>query len=119
MAIQLSSLKKKLLVMRTLRWDVTPEVLFKPRFTGPEKNHEILKETQGYMFYIDSLSAVPKLMLMRTIEMMSSTFGEIEGVPEKMLLKAVKVPEGKPMGGMYPIDSELEQWLKGQLGIKG
>lgn len=118
MSLRLSTLRKNILVMKALRWDVTPETLFKPRFTGIDKDRELAKETHGYMFYIDYVGGVAKLMLMKTVELTSSTVGEVKDVPQDMLLRAVKAEGVKPMAGMYPIGKELEEWLKSQVGIK-
>lgn len=124
--MHISDIKKNILIKRALRWDVTPEVLFRPRYTMG-KERDLHKETEGYMFYIDYSEGVatsgvkgpvaPKLMLMRTVQLMSSTTGEVEGVPQEMLLRAVKAEGAKPVGGMYAISKELEEYLKTELGL--
>lgn len=119
MVLSLAQLRHNRLIMKQLRWDVTPEFLFKPRFAGigAEKDMKLAKETEGYMFYIDYVNGAAKLMLMRTIEMMSTTVGEIADVPGEMLQRAVKAEGVKPIAGMYPITRELEDWLKAGLGL--
>lgn len=119
MDMKLSALRGNRLILRQLRWDVTPEFLFKPRFVGvgKERNDRLARETQGYMFYIDYINGEARLMLMRTIEMMSQTVGRVTEVPEDILLRAVKAEGVKPVAGMYPISAELEAWLKKELGI--
>lgn len=118
--LSLSNLRHNMVILRQLRWEVTPEFLFKPRFVGmgEEKDIKLAKETNGYMFYIDYLNGEAKLMLMRTIDMMSTTVGEIEDIPQDMLQRAVKAEGVKPVAGMYPISRELEDWLKAELGLK-
>jgi hypothetical protein len=119
MDMKLSSLRANGLILRQLRWDVTPEFLFKPRFAGvgKERDRDMARETQGYMFYIDYINGEARLMLMRTIEMMSQTVGQVTEVPEDMLLRSVKAEGVKPVAGMYPISAELEAWLKKELGV--
>lgn len=120
MVLNLQSLRHNRVILRQLRWDVTPEFLFKPRFvgTGEKKDIKLAKETNGYMFYIDYMGREAKLMLMRTIDMMSTTVGEVEGVPQDILQRAVKAEGVKPIAGMYPINREIEDWLKAGLGLK-
>jgi hypothetical protein len=117
--VRLSSLKNNKLILRQLRWDVTPEVLFKPRFVGigSEKDVRLQRETDGYMFYVDSLGKKTALMLMRTISMMSQTVAEVEGAPEEMLDRAVRAEGVKSYAGMYPLSTELEEWIKAELGL--
>ena len=112
--LDMQGIKKNILIKRNLRWDVTPEVLFKPRFTmGRER--EAFGETEGYMFYIEKTNSTPKLMLIRTIKLMSTTVDEVGGVPEDLLKKSLE--SGKPVAGMYPISKDLEEWLKEELGL--
>lgn len=114
--MDISDVRKNLIVKRNIRWDVTPEVLFKPRFTmGMER--DIFKETEGFMFYIELVKGSPRLMLMRTIQLMSSTVGEIEGIPVGILSRAVEADAAKTVAGMYPIGGELEGWLRVELGL--
>jgi|Deesub1362A_J573_1020465.scaffolds.fasta_scaffold00013_53 hypothetical protein len=117
MRLKLSRLKKNKVFMKHLRWDVTPQDLFKPRFVHSEKDRDLIKETQGFMFYIDYVDDTASLMVMKTYNLTSKTIGEIVDVPQELLLNAVKKEGVKPIADMYPIDEELEKWLKSQLDI--
>lgn len=112
---KLPRLKKNRVFIENLRFDVTPEVIFKPRFA--HGNPDVAKETQGFSFYIEYLEgqARPALMLMKTYELRSKTIVEILNVPEELLWGAVRAPKGKEIAGMYPIDDALEGWIKKEL----
>lgn len=117
MSVKLSNLKRNPFILRNVRWDVTPKDLFKPRFTGMGNQRELHKETEGYMFYIDLAAGPPKLMLMRTLQLMSSTEAEIDDAPQEMLIGAVGAGGAKSVAGMYPISAEVEAWIKKELGL--
>lgn len=117
MPLKLSRLKTHRVFIENLRWDVTLELLFKPRFVRDSKDADLTKETQGFMFYIDYMDDHIALMLMKTYHMRSKTLDEIEDVPKELLLNAVEKPGVKPVVGMYPIDEHLEAWLKAELGL--
>lgn len=116
--ITIPILRKNRLFMKLLRWDVTPAVLFKPRFVdGPEDTH-LAAETEGYMFYIDYFGkGNPLLMIMRTTSLVSSSFAQVLDCPAELLLEAVKQEGVKSYSGMYPIDEKLEELLKEKLGF--
>ncbi len=102
----------------SVRFDVTPDLLFKSRFITPETKAQAYRETHGFMFYIDYMEDIaPTLMLMKTKELRSSTVGRVEGVPEELLLASVKSEGVKDYCGMYPLDEALIAWLKQQLGL--
>src|SRR3990172_2224286 len=118
MRLKIERLRKNRVFMDNLRWDVTPEILFRPRFVRAENDCGLIKETQGFMFYIDYMKDVePNLMVMKTFEFRSKTVGEIEGAPRDLLLAAVKKEGVKDVTGMYPIDKAVEAWLKKELGL--
>lgn len=117
MQLTLRALRQYKVFMRNLRWDVTPEVLFKPRFTGHSPAADLSAETNGFMFYVDTFAGPPKLMVMRSQDLMSNLFCEVTDVPGEMLNAALKAEGVKPITCMYPIDAELERWLKAELGL--
>lgn len=117
MMLKLSRLKKNRVFMDNLRWDVTLEFLFKPRFVHSEKDSALVKETQGFMFYIDYMEDISNLMVLKTYHLRSKTIGQVDEVPNDLILNAAKKQGVKSVGGMYPIDAALEKWLKGHLGI--
>lgn len=114
-----SLLSKNRLFMKLLRWDVTPEVLFRPRFVGRPENTHLAGETEGYMFYIDWYKGKgdPTLMIMKTSGLSSSTFAEVTDCPRELLENAVRREGVKAYSDMYPIDEAVEAWLKEKLGV--
>ena len=118
MVLRLSRLKKNKVFMQHVRFDVTPEVIFKPRFVRDKANAEAIGETQGFSFYIESLSASPSLMVMKTYNMTSKTVGEIPDAHKVLLRKDVKKPDVKEIAGMYPINDEITGWIKQELELQ-
>ena len=116
--VVLSDLRQLEDFLSNLRFDVTPEVIFKPRFLTPETTQQAYDETHGYMFYIDRLKEdKPVLMLMRTKELRSSTVGQVDEAPQELLDAAVSREGIKDYCGMYPLDEAVIKWLKEKLGI--
>ncbi len=114
----LSDLRQQKHFLDDLRFDVTPEVIFKSRFLTPENKEEAYGETHGFMFYVDCLEGEkPSLMLMKTKELRSSTVGFVEGVPGDLLEAAVSREGVKNYSGMYPLDEALINWLNEKLGV--
>jgi hypothetical protein len=103
--------------MKHLRFDVTPEVIFKPRFVRDKNDRDVIEEIQGFMFYIDHMDETTSLMLMKTYNLTSKTVGDIEEVPRELLINAVNREGVRDIIGMYPIDDKLENWLKGKLDL--
>ena len=118
MALKLEKLRKHRIFIDNITWDVTPELIFKPRFFLKDEDRELIDRTQGFLFYIDYMDDICELMVLKTYQLRSKTIGEVENVPEQMLLDAVNREGVKDIGGMYPIDEKLESWLKEKLGIK-
>jgi hypothetical protein len=119
MRLRIERLKDNRVFMQNLRWDVTPEAIFKPRFIQDKSQSDLVRETQGFMFYIDYLGDdPPHLMVMKTYNLTSKTVGEdVEDVPAELLMGAVQKEGVRDISGMYPIDERLESWLKERLGI--
>ncbi len=116
--LDLSVLSKLEDFLSNLRFDVTPEVIFKPRFLTPENTQQAYDETHGYMFYVDSMQGEePVLTLMRTKELRSSTVGNVHDVPKELLEGAVSREGVKDYCGMYPLDDAVTRWIKEELGI--
>jgi len=102
----------------SVRFDVTPDIIFKSRFITHETKEQAYRETHGFMFYIDYMEDVaPTLMLMKTKELRSSTVGRVEGVPVGLLEAAVNREGVKDYSGMYPLDDAVIGWIKKELGI--
>ena len=103
--------------MKNLRLDVTPAIIFKPRFASQGDIKEQIAETQGFCFYVEAMNKEPELILMKNYNLTSKTIGDIPDVPKDMLQSAVADPKAKPIGGMYTITAELEAWIKKELGV--
>jgi hypothetical protein len=119
MLYPLDRLKKFRIFIENLRFDVTPDLIFKPRFVTQENREELINETQGFSFYIDYLggSHKPALMIMKTYNLTSKTIGQVEDVPEDLLRGAVTREGVRDYSGMFPIDEDVERWLKKELGL--
>ena len=100
--------------LEKIRWDVTPKILFKPRFPLAETEPY---DIEGFMFYVDVINKEPALVIMRNRGPVSKTAGYVEGVPEDLLLEAMNCAQGECIAGMYPITKKLEDWLKKELGL--
>jgi hypothetical protein len=116
MRLKLSRLKKNNVFMKHVRLDVTPEIIFKPRFIRSQDEAHRIQETQGFSFYIEALDCDPCLMIMKNYNMTSKTIGEVVDVPEE-LIKNAALKEGGDFCGMYPIDKSLIDWIKKELDL--
>jgi hypothetical protein len=115
--VTIAQLATNRLVMKLLRFDVTPEVLFKPRFVDRPEDAKLHDETEGYMFYVDWFKGhgEPKLMLMKTMGLTSNSFAEITDCPVELLKAATEREGARSYSGMYAIDEVLERWIKEKL----
>lgn len=117
MQLKLSRLKKIAIFMQHLRLDVTPEMIFKPRFIHTKDDVYKALEIRGFSFYIESLAREPRLIIMKSHSLTSKTMGEVDDVPEELLKNAVSHNGIKDIGGMYPIDDGLAEWIRKELGL--
>jgi hypothetical protein len=117
MKLRLERLRKNRIFMDNIKWDLTPQVLFKPRFIKDKSERGVLDEIRGFMFYIDYMDDIANLMLMKTYNLTSKTVGQFYDVPQDMIMKSVKAKGVRDIAGMYPIGGELTDWLKKELGI--
>ncbi len=117
--IEIKRLKGNGVFARNVRFDVTPKIIMKPRFVAPGGNVEACKETQGFSFYIEYMQGLPApiLMLLKTFNFTTKTIAEITDAPQAMLEKAVKEGAGQDVMGMYPINGEVESWIKKELEL--
>ncbi|MDA8325115.1 MAG: hypothetical protein M0033_02740 [Nitrospiraceae bacterium] len=115
--IGIRKLGKNRVFKENLRFDVTPEILFKPRFVHSEKDKGLIDETQGFSFYVEYMGGLPKplLMVMKTYCMRSKTIAQITDAPEDLLWEAVRGKDIKDISGMYPLNGPLAEWIKAQL----
>lgn len=124
--INIRKLCKNRIFKENIRFDVTPQALFKPRFVSPGSGHpetgeDVMKETQGFSFYVDYMQGMPKpaLMVMKTYSLRSKSIAEITDAPEELLWGVVRDKDIKDISGMYPINGPLEDWIKSQLDSEG
>ena len=115
--ISISRVWKNRTFRGNLRFDVTPELLFKPRFVNSGENEELIKETQGFSFYVEYMEGMPApaLMLMKTFCFRSKSLAQVTGVPEELLWGAIRESGVKDIMGMYPLNRPLEEWIKNQV----
>lgn len=121
MPFSLPKLRTNKVFMCNLKLDVTPELLFRPRFASEGDLEERIGETQGFCFYVEYLRGhgveKPALMLMKTYKLTSKTIGEVTGVPEDLLWGAVREEGVRDKMGMYPLNPPLRDWIRKELGL--
>ena len=114
----LADIKTSPEVLAKIKWDVTPQIIMEPRFQSNPEHAQKLKETAGYMFYIESQCEPPALMLMKVGGTnITSTVGKIDEISPELVRKAMENPEHPPSYGMYAITEEIKAWLKKELGV--
>lgn len=114
----LGEIKKRPDIIPKIKLDVTPQMVMEPRFHLMSEDIQKLRDIAGYMFYIESQSKPPALMLMKVGKSdITTTVGMIEEVPPEFLQRAMENPVDKPAHGMYAITDEIREWLKKELGL--
>ncbi len=114
----LNDIKKRPDILSEIKFNVTPQVMMEPRFQAHPEDLEKLKEITGYMFYIESETEPPGLMLLRIGRSdITTTIGKIDEIPGEMLRTAIDKPALPPTHGMYAITDEIRNWLKKELGL--
>lgn len=114
----LNEIRKRSDILEGIKFNVTPRLVMEPRFHGKTEDLQKLKEVSGYMFYIESQSTPPALMLLKTGKTdITNTIGKIDEIPQTMLDRAIENPVEEPSYGMYAITDEIIDWLKKELGI--
>lgn len=115
---ELSDIKKRYDILSNIRFDITPRIIMEPRFLGDPETVKKLKEMTGYLFYIETDSETPQLMLMKFDKSnIATTIGHIKEIPQELLEKAINEPVEPPTCGMYAINDEIKDWLKKELNI--
>ncbi len=114
----LNDLKKRPDILSEIKFDVTPRIMMEPRFQSRIEDLVKLREIAGYMFYIETESEQPALMLLRIGRSdITTTVGHVEEVPVEMIRKATENPVDPLVCGMYAITDEIRDWLKKELGL--
>jgi len=114
----LKEIKERPDILSKLKLHVTPRMVMEPRFHAKSEDLQKLKEIAGYLFYIESQSTPPALMLMKVGQTdITTTVGKIDEIPQEYLANAIKNPSEPPSHGMYPITEEIKTWLRNELGL--
>jgi len=114
-----SSLKKARQIVENIIWDFTPKQLLQPRCKVSDGPLSPRQDLSGYILYIETIGSTPALFLMmHKSSGVAETLAKIDGIPDKLLTESVRENKGKDCGGMYPINKELEDWLKKELGLQ-
>jgi hypothetical protein len=113
----LNDIKRRPDILPEIKFNVTPQVMMEPRFQGCAADLERLKEVTGFMFYIESGTEPPALMLLRIGRAdVTTTVGKIDEIPLEMIRMAIDKPVHPPVHGMYAITDEIRGWLQKELG---
>jgi hypothetical protein len=114
----LNDIKSRPDILPEIKFNVTPQIMMEPRFQGNPEDLERLKEVTGFMFYVESETEPPALMLLRIGRAdVTTTVGKIDEIPLEMVRKAINEPVSPPAHGMYEITNEIKDWLKKELGL--
>ncbi len=113
-------LEQKGISPQEIRWDLTPQTACVTGIiTNQEDLHRLEKEAEqkiGYYFLISVWDCHASLMLVENGKYGMTPICEVKEIPYDMLLKAVEEVGAINMSGLYPISSEVEAWLKKELG---
>ncbi len=116
--VGLEDIKKRPDILPKVKLDVTPQMMMEPRFQSRPEDLEKLRDITGYMFYIETESEAPALMLLKIGRSdITNTVGRIEEIPAEMIQKAIAQPVLPPICGMYAITEEIRDWLKKELSL--
>jgi len=116
--LSLEDIKKRPDILPKIKLDVTPQMMMEPRFQSRPEDLAKLKDITGYMFYIETESETPALMLLKIGRSdITNTVGKIDVIPAEMVRKAVAEPVQPPIAGMYAITDEIRAWLKKELSL--
>jgi len=114
--LSLDQIKKETFIIEHILWNVQPKDLMEPRVKITEEGTEIRDQIKGYVFYIDVMNDKPALYLMRHTAMdFGETLAKIDEIPQELLKGAIEENKEKAYFGMYPINRQLETWLKREL----
>lgn len=109
----MEALKKRRDLVERVRFDVTPRMIMEPRLEREKR-----KEVAGCFFYIEALEPPPSVMLMKVNPQgVTSTVAKVDTIPPAMVERAVAQPVEPPVNNMYAISGEIEDWLRGELGL--
>jgi hypothetical protein len=114
----LGDIRKRPDIISMIKLDVTPQIMMEPRFQARKEDLERLKDISGYIFYIETQSETPALMLLKIGRSdITNTVGKIGEIPDEMIRRAIDQPVLPPVFGMYAISEEIRDWLKKELAV--
>lgn len=112
-------IRKRPDILSKLKFDVTPRLVMEPRFHAKAEDLEKLRQIAGYMFYIESQSNPPSLMVMKVGNTdITTTIGQIDEIPAELIARAIAEPVEPPSHGMYAITEEIAAWLRKELELQ-
>jgi hypothetical protein len=116
--LNLAEIKEHTGILEEIKWDITPQMVMEPRYQARSEDRDKTREVSGYLFYIESQTDSPQVMLLRTGKIdVSSTVGLVQEVPREMIQRAIEQPVAPPAYGMFAISPEIRDWLKKELGL--
>jgi hypothetical protein len=110
-------LKESPLIIKDIRWDVTPKIFFNPSPAPRDALGGSVDITYGYMLYVDLIDEKPALVIMQLKPITSKTVGYVFDIPEELLKAAMQCAGSDCIGGMYPLTEKLENWLKKEFSL--
>ena len=114
----LAEIKKRPDILSEIKLEVTPQMMMEPRFQSRAEDLARLKEITGFIFYIETETETPRVMLLRIGRSdVTTTIGHVEEIPPELVRKAIDTPVLPPTCGMYAITDEIRDWLKKELGL--
>ncbi|MBI5075711.1 MAG: hypothetical protein HZB62_11185 [Nitrospirae bacterium] len=114
----LDALKVRPDILSEIKLDVTPQMMMEPRFQSRPEDLEKLKEISGYIFYIETETEPPSVMLLKIGRTdITTTVGHVAEVPAEMVRRAVDKPLLPPVNGMCAITDEIRDWLRQALSL--
>lgn len=118
-AISLNDIKKNKSIHKHILWDIEPKQLMEPKCRAIKDGKEEPKTISGYLFYIDKMGKKPTLFLMcHTASGYAETVAKIDEIPDELIKEAIEENKNREFFGMYPINKNIEDWLKRELGLQ-
>lgn len=116
--ITFEDIKNEPFVIERIMWDIEPKELMEPVTRMTEEGMKFTAPLKGYIFYIETVGTSPVLYLMRhTAGNYAETLGQIDEIPQDLILESIEENKAKMYSGMCPINNKVKDWLKKELGV--
>lgn len=116
--LSLSSLKKNKFIVEHILWDFEPKQLMQTHRGKASTGMAPATPPSGYVLYIETMEKHPGLFLMiQNAAGYAETFAKITDVPEDLLHEAIRENRSRECCKMYPINRQLKDWLRRELGV--